>query len=548
MALDNMNIIIKVDAIDCYSETLKKTENAQQRLVNNQKVATEKMRMNTQKLTHDTNKLNNSYDKMSSKIRNIAGAMFTLAGAKRAFQEYAYVEKYLTKTQAILHATGEEMQGMKDDLKELSQQSLTSYSEFAKATLVGASIKLNNAEMKAMLDTASKVKEGYKDVIDVEEISKMLAVMKKNFPDMEFDKMGDTLSWMLENVPNIDFLNLSNSLSKSSGMAKQLGLDVSEMLAVSSNEIVQQGGARADTLMRNVLRMMQKQGSKIAKTLGIQDFDMSKKGSFIEFITKLDEKYGKLSDSKRIAKFTQIFKNPEVAQAMNAYTFNLKDITKLYDDLQTKADGFADKTSKTIRAGSFATYTRTLNSLQNTFINIGQALAETGAPQRIEQLASSLEKMTSQLSKARDILNDIGSITETALISFVLGKFGGKAVQAVLSKTNPALTSKTLGQLMGQGTASRGVLNTGLKAAEKMFSFLSTKGGSLATGVAFNQANKLFNNLNTQPITQSVQQSNLDQNIEIILKNEGNKQVIDRVNMTRSGGVNVKSAMDFLNR
>lgn len=391
---DNINVFFELELKDGFSPTFQKAQaqtdefkkafkSAMQEFADDSKKATDSIKQGQDAVVKGQDTM---FSKMKSSVGGVMGSFLGLAAmvytAKKSISDFADFDKYIQKIGIVGHLSKQQMAQLRSDVKNISSEMGADATELAQAGMKLASARVPVEQMKEYLEYAVKVQRGSAEIgkdLALPDIANFMSVLKSNFPNAEAGEMADTMAWMLDNVPNINFLELSNSLAKSAPLAKSLNIGFKELLAIESSAIVNKGGATASTEMRNVLLTLDKMRNEFAKEMKIGNIKFEKEGDLMKHLEELEFKYKNVNRDVR-AKSLEKEYGASTGIILNQYLDDGEKIKALFQELRFEAKGFADQLSFRIDGTASDKLKKILTETDNLFKEIGETLNKLMIP------------------------------------------------------------------------------------------------------------------------------------------------------------------------
>lgn len=387
---ENINVFFGLELKDGFSPTVQKAQaglddlksafkGAMQEVAEENKKTAEKIKQQQEEVVKSQNTM---FNRLKSNVSGMVAGYLGLSALKKAFFDFAGLDKYIQKVGIIGHLSKEQMSQLRYDVKSISTEMGADATELAQAGMKLASARVPIEQMKEYLQYAVKVQRGSAEIgrdLTLPEITNFMSVLRSNFPTAQANEMADTMSWMLDKVPNINFLELSNSLAKSAPLAKSLNIGFRELLAIEANSIVNKGGAVASTEMRNVLQNLDKMRSEMMKKMKIGNIEFKQEGQLLKFIDELAFKYKNIPRDIRAKELDKNF-GAGTGVILGQYLDELDKSKKLFNELKYDARGFVNELSSRVDSTPYDKLNKNLSQMKMIFLEIGDALDRMMVP------------------------------------------------------------------------------------------------------------------------------------------------------------------------
>lgn len=532
--MNSPNIYFSIIAEDRFSDSFKKATESTKKLKTEHKKTTE----NIQK---ENNKISSSFESVA---KSIASTFLGISAMKKGFSDYAYLDKFIQKIGIIGHVSDSGLKSVKEQILSVSSLTGMGATELAKAGSILATAQIPIDKYKEYLMSITNIQKGAREDLQSSDVATFMAVVKKNFPKEEAQSMSDSIAWMLEKVPNINFLELSNSLGRSSAQAKELNISMKELLAVESGMIVDQGGARASTQMANLLKTLRANKNEIEKGFQVK-IDFSKEGGLINFLNDVAFKFKDITDEQvKIKKLQDILGTGEVSNTMLYFLDNLQESNKLFRNLNNEAQGFAESGAKRMDNSAIDEYGKILVTIENSFLKIGEIVSKLKIPKAFLVGLTIIENFLGILSDGLSAIGD-GMKFITNAVPVGLQDFG-----------NIFKSEKEKEEIKQKNIEKAKKLQDSMNIRGTKYEDLSLENKALLQRLPERQEmqSQAFKNIFTEEKFRIAQEEKQkikleNQEIKIVLENQGNSQIaIKNINTTNNDSKIEIQKRNFLNK
>lgn len=388
---ENINVFFGLELKDGFSPTVQKAQaglddlkgafkSAMHEFADESKKATDKIKQDQESIVKNQNTM---FKKMSSGVGGMMARTFAplalFYAGKKALFDLAGFDKYIQKVGIIGHLSKQQMSQLKSDIKGISLDMGADAKELAQAGMKFASARVPIEQMKEYLEYAVKVQRASSEDLALPDIANFMSVLKSNFPTAQANEMADTMAWMLDKVPNINFLELSNSLAKSAPLAKMLNIGFKELLAIEANSIVNKGGAVASTEMRNVLQTLDKMRNEMMKKIKVGNIEFKQEGDLTKFLDEVVKKYKDIPRDERAKALDKEF-GAGTGVILGQYLDQFSEADKLLKKLKYDSQGFVNEISARVDSTPYDKLNKTLSAINLIFLEIGETLDKFYVP------------------------------------------------------------------------------------------------------------------------------------------------------------------------
>jgi TP901 family phage tail tape measure protein len=417
-------------------------------------------------------KFTSNMDFIGNKMQHIGGSVAITAGAGFATLSYAMKDvvsvgmefgKQVSRVGAISDATAEQIQQLKDQALDLGAKTTKSATEVVQAQeqLAASGFKVNEilAAMPGVIAAAEASGE------DMATVSEIMAAAIRGF-GLEASKsahIADVFA-MAANRSNASILDMGYSFKYAAPIAKQLGISVEELAAVTG--LLRDRGMAAEqigtSLRMGLTRLIAptQEAGEVMKELGINIKDAEGKMlPLSEVIGILRDKTKDLSQEQKLYAFQTIFGTEAMTGFLNLVDAGPQQIAELTQALR-ESDGASQKAAATMKDNLAGAVENMNGAIETAKIKLTDALtpALEGAVNSITKL---IEKWNSLDSGTQEVIAKTGALS--VAIMGVVGVVGTltAAVGALLTFSGP------IGLAIVGVTAALGALGLGLFAAHE---------------------------------------------------------------------------------
>jgi TP901 family phage tail tape measure protein len=417
-------------------------------------------------------KFTSNMDTIGNKMQHIGGSVAITAGAGFATLSFAMKDavsvgmefgKQVSRVGAISDATAEQIQQLKDQALDLGAKTTKSATEVAQAQeqLAASGFKVNEilAAMPGVIAAAEASGE------DMATVSEIMAAAIRGF-GLEASKsahIADVFA-MAANRSNASILDMGYSFKYAAPIAKQLGISVEELAAVTG--LLRDRGMAAEqigtSLRMGLTRLIAptQEAGEVMKELGINIKDAEGKMlPLSEVIGILRDKTKDLSQEQKLYAFQTIFGTEAMTGFLNLVDAGPQQIAELTQALR-ESDGASQKAAATMKDNLAGAVENMNGAIETAKIKLTDALtpALEGAVNSITKL---IEKWNSLDSGTQEVIAKTGALS--VAIMGVVGVVGTltAAVGALLTFSGP------IGLAIVGVTAALGALGLGLFAAHE---------------------------------------------------------------------------------
>lgn len=417
-------------------------------------------------------KFTSNMDNIGNKMQHIGGSVAAAAGVGFASLSYAMKDavsvgmefgKQVSRVGAISEATAEQMQQLKNQALELGAKTTKSASEVAQAQeqLAASGFKVNEI-LGAMPGVISAAEASGEDMAAVSEI---MAAAIRGF-GLEADKashIADVFA-MAANRSNASILDMGYSFKYAAPIAKQLGMSVEDLAAVTG--LLRDRGMAAEqvgTSMRMGLTRLvapTEEASKLMDKYGISIMDSTgKMKPLVEVIRILRDRTKDLTQEQKLNVFQTIFGTEAMTGWLNLVDAGPEALENLTRALE-KSDGASQRAANVMKDNLAGAVENMNGAIETAKIKFTDALtpALEGAVNSVTKL---IEKWNSLDSGTQEVIAKTGALS--VAIMGVVGVVGTltAAIGALMAFSGP------VGLAIVGVTAALGALGLGLFAAHE---------------------------------------------------------------------------------
>lgn len=418
------------------------------------------------KAQRETGKLSNGFKKLGGVLAGLGITVSAAAIAKSVISTGVTFDKTMSKVQAVTGATGEEMQRLRDQSKQLGRDTVHSASEAAEAQafLGQAGFKTNEilASMPGLLDLASA---GTLDLGNAADIASNV-MSGFNLKAEEMGRISDVLAQAAASA-NTDVQQLGDGMSYVAPIASSMGIELEEVAAgigIMSDAGIQ--GQRAGTALRGTIAALSDPTSALTKKLnaaGLSAEDVSPKfNSMSEIIANLEGAGFKASDALELVGMNA---GPGLAALMTAGSEEMDKFTKELEN----SEGAAKRMADILRDNLGGAWDGFKSALEGVSIEIFE-MAEPSMRSFVEWLTEITAKLPDLFEKAKPHLSDMKE-TLTGIVD------GLKPIVNAFIDNFPLIKELVIGAAIAIGTFK--TIALGLNAVSTVITVLGTLKGIL---------------------------------------------------------------------
>lgn len=412
MAGSDMDVYFQIIGVDKFSSSFKDVEKEMNKIKDKHSKMTDNISSNSKKLQNQNKSLTSSFKLLTGAV----ATYFTVAFGKQAFSAYAKLDKYIQKIGVVAHFSKKEMEGLQQSILDISSSTGASSTELAQGAqkLVAGGIK-DLEQLKKFIESAAVVQKIIPEGTEVKisEIADLMVMIKKNYPNKEADELADTIAYMLDATPGLNFNEFQASLRQSLSVASQLGVSLNELLAIQSGKIVDLGGAQTSTATRNMLLKLKQMNTQIEKSLKVKKIDLGqsevlKKELNIEvkqgtpIINFLDEIFTKFSDippEKRDELLNKLFGAGITTETMISYVNQIEQVKDNFKKLNVEIQDFGKKADARITGSAIDMQNKIAANFEKATIDIGSIIFKSGLTEKFLELSKAIASITGFINK-----------------------------------------------------------------------------------------------------------------------------------------------------
>lgn len=438
--MKDLQVFVTINAQDNYSQAFKQykqttqegqrstnefgksVDNLGQKVKNSSKTQTQHHKTGVDKQIKNNNRLQNSYSGVASKLKALAITYLGFSAMKKAFTDFAYQEKFVGKTQAILHASKEDMQQYTKDLQELSKNSVNSMQDFFEAGFVGAKAGFSAKELPEFLKVVDDIQTAVSttDSEDLKSVAEQFGIIAKTFKNQSVKELGDQYAYLIDTTANLNLNEMSMGFQKLNLFAGKTGANFAGLGASLATLIkAGQSGAVASTQIKSVFKGFERSGGGdvIAKKLGLKQATLEGDG-FVTFIGDLKTKMDDMSKGQQqvFGKTLEKMFGPEGALLIKQLIANYDEILKKTEQLN-KAGGFAGGAADINRNNAYGSLKQIGNAFSLLNVSFGKFL-------------NTVDKTLGLFKIMAGVVNGIAGVFD-GITSALEGKTTNKGVQEV---------------------------------------------------------------------------------------------------------------------
>lgn len=412
--------------------------------------------------------LNQSISDTKGKLLATTGAIGAVAAAFYAgpIKTYQSFEEEMSTVAGITHATGEELEALKNAAKQAGQNTWATATESAQAleymSLAGWSSEESIGALNDMLKIA---KISGKDLgASTDLVTDSMSAM-----GLSVNELGHYLDVTVKanNVANTTSSDLMEAILGCAGAAKTNGMNL-ETLSTALSVFANNGlkGTQAGTAMNSILVRMTSNDKALSEMarLGVNAFD-EQTGSFRDMgdiLKDLEAKMSTMTDAQRDASLKAIAGTnyySQFAYLLDSVSEAAEGTAGSWDVLTSKlnnADGAANEMYSTMMNNLSGAMTEAKSAIEAVQLALGEALTPA--------LTKTVRTITPYIQKAATFISENQELTRTimkavaglaalkvgglgAKLGFLEGKKGILALQKGFTQLNILRESKKLGTL-----------------------------------------------------------------------------------------------------
>jgi len=321
------------------------------------------------------------FDKAGGAILGFAKKYFVaymaVKTAQKGFTDFAYLEKYVKKTQALLHASDADMADYTANIKKHAETSFNTMSDLFESGFFGAKAGINKKEMSDFVRAVDDIQTAIQSQTGetAQEVAQNFAIIRQAFESTSIETLKNQYAKLIDTTSGLNVHELAMGMQKLNMVAKVSGASFAS-LSTPVALLVQlgQSGANASTSIQNLAKAFTQYGDKgVAKMLGLKQATLEGDG-FINLLNDINDKYGKMTTSQRIKRLKKVF-GLEGAITINRILPQLDEVNKKFTDINKNSTGFVDNVLKTVKSGAIADSKKFENQLTELQITIGELVA-----------------------------------------------------------------------------------------------------------------------------------------------------------------------------
>jgi TP901 family phage tail tape measure protein len=325
--------------------------------------------------------------------KSFFGAYLAVQGAKKGFTDFAYLEKYVKKTQALLHASDADMADYTANIKKHAETSFNTMSDLFESGFFGAKAGINKKEMSDFVRAVDDIQTAIQSQTGetAQEVAQNFAIIRQAFESTSIETLKNQYAKLIDTTSGLNVHELAMGMQKLNMVAKVSGASFAS-LSTPVALLVQlgQSGANASTSIQNLAKAFTQYGDKgVAKMLGLKQATLEGDG-FIDLLNNINDKYGKMTTSQRIKRLKKVF-GLEGAITINRILPQLDEVNKKFTDINKNSTGFVDNLLKTVKSGAIADLKGLENATSSLSVAMGELVASIGV---VKMLTLAISKLT----------------------------------------------------------------------------------------------------------------------------------------------------------
>ncbi len=388
----NLQIYLTINGIDNYSKPIEQATKSTTEFtaVHNKNAITRES--NNTKEQHGVSTLSKAYSTLSKVAISFASA----SGLKKAFQEFAYQDKYIKKTQGLLHSTNTEMQSYANNIKNIAANSLNSINDLLEVGFIGAKSGFKAEQLSEFVNQVDMIQTAVSTSTSetAQSVAENFGIIAKSFNKQPIAILADEYARLIDTTQNLNLHEMGMGLQKLNMVANSTGASFRSLSpAVASLIAVGMSGARASTQIFGIAKAFEKFGNKrVAQMLGLKEASLQGDG-FIKLLNDMNGKFGNMQEMQRNKVLSKIF-GAETAITIGQLLKQMDSINQKVNDLKTNAEGFNKHMSDIQKEGAFGSLKKISAQFSLVFSELGEAIANSGIPDIILMLMKFVTKIT----------------------------------------------------------------------------------------------------------------------------------------------------------
>lgn len=411
----NLQVYLTINGVDKYSQILKEATDATKHFTDIHNKNSDSRKNKTKQEGQSLDSLSNNYGKVSKSIKNrilgAGAALITIGAAKRAFSDFANQDKYIKKTQGLLHTTNGEMENYSENIKNIAKNSLNSINDLLEVGFIGAKSGFKTKELSNFVKQIDLIQTAVSTSTSEtpQAVAESFGIIAKSFNKQPITELADEFARLVDTTANLDIHEMSQALAKLNMVASSTGASFRAIApAVASLVSVGMSGAKSSTQIFGIAKAFEKFGSKkVAKMLGLKEASLEGQG-FVTLLNNINTRFGKMGEMQRNRILGKVF-GADTAITIGQLIKQIDTINEKVEDLKNNSKDFAKEMSKTQKAGAFGTLKGIEANLSIAYSTVGKMIDNLGIPSLINLLLkiligglSAIERLT---SKPKQILS-----------------------------------------------------------------------------------------------------------------------------------------------
>jgi|LauGreDrversion4_2_1035121.scaffolds.fasta_scaffold10848_4 TP901 family phage tail tape measure protein len=413
----NLQIYLTINGIDNYSKPISDAQKATNNFTAEHNKATEKRSQQNNAEKHSVTNVSKAY----SNLKKIALSFVGASTLKKAFSEFADQDKYIKKTQGLLHANNIEMQNYADNIKDYAKTSLNSINDLLQVGFIGAKAGFQTKELNDFVKQVDMIQTAVStsSAETAQAVAENFGIAAKSFNKQPIASLANEYARLIDTTQNLNLHEMGMGLQKLNMVANSTGASFKAITpAIASLIGVGMSGARASTQIFGIAKAFEKFGNKrIAQMLGLKEASLEGEG-FITLLNNINNKFGNMQEFQRNKILGKIF-GQDTAITISQLLKQMDSINSKVMDLQTNAQGFTERMNAIQKEGAYGTLKQISAQMSVAFSELGQAINQSGIPSIILMLTKLITKTTEGINYVSKFVSAIRGVGN---LGYELGK------------------------------------------------------------------------------------------------------------------------------
>jgi hypothetical protein len=157
--------------------------------------------------------------------KSFFGAYLAVQGAKKGFTDFAYLEKYVKKTQALLHASDVDMADYTANIKKHAETSFNTMSDLFESGFFGAKAGINKKEMSDFVRAVDDIQTAIQSQTGetAQEVAQNFAIIRQAFESTSIETLKNQYAKLIDTTSGLNVHELAMGMQKLNMVAKVSG-------------------------------------------------------------------------------------------------------------------------------------------------------------------------------------------------------------------------------------------------------------------------------------------------------------------------------------